>query len=86
MSLTIPIKKKPPAVDYLNSIVSKKELSNLILQVYADYGTAKAALLANALKNLGFKYATLAGITVSIDDLEVPEIKKTLIANSTCWT
>ena len=82
MSLTIPIKKKPPAVDYLNSIVSKKELSNLILQVYADYGTAKAALLANALKNLGFKYATLAGITVSIDDLEVPEIKKTLMANA----
>ena len=82
MSLTIPIKKKPPAVDYLNSIVSKKELSNLILQVYADYGTAKAALLANALKNLGFKYATLAGITVSIDDLEVPAIKKSLMADA----
>jgi DNA-directed RNA polymerase subunit beta' len=40
----------------------------------------RTAELANSLKNLGFKFATKAGVTVSIDDLDVPEAKKGLIS------
>ena len=42
--------------------------------------TAGTADLANSLKNLGFKYATRAGVTISIDDLDVPESKRGLIS------
>jgi DNA-directed RNA polymerase subunit beta' len=73
-------KKKNQA--FINRIVNKKELEKLLLQVYADNGTAKAGLLANSLKNLGFKYATLAGVTISIDDLQVPEAKKAMMAEA----
>ena len=40
---------------------------------------AKTAALANNLKNLGYKYATKAGTTISIADLSVPAIKKDLL-------
>ena len=51
-------------------------------QVYEKYGTARTAELANALKDLGFQYATKAGVTISIDDLDVPEAKRGLIASA----
>jgi DNA-directed RNA polymerase subunit beta' len=69
-------------LDFVNKIVDKKELNRLLSLVYADYGAAKTAALANALKDLGFKYATRAGITISIDDLVIPPQKKQLLADA----
>lgn len=73
-------KKKLP--EFINKLVGKKQLNELLLGVYNDNGTAKTGMLANALKNLGFKYATLAGITISIEDLDVPAAKKNLMAEA----
>jgi len=50
-----------------------------LLQIYLEFGGAKTATLANSLKNLGFKYATKAGTTISIADLKVPPTKKDLL-------
>ena len=66
-------------MEYINKVVNKKGLNNLLSQVYLEFGGAKTAILANNLKNLGFKYATKAGTTISISDLEVPEEKKELL-------
>jgi DNA-directed RNA polymerase subunit beta' len=66
-------------VEFYNKIMNKKELEKLVLGVYNDFGGAKAGNLANLLKNLGFRYATLAGVTISIDDLDVPAVKKELM-------
>ena len=70
------------SVDYINKVMDKKALNRLLSQVYSEYGTSKTASLADRLKNLGFKYATKAGTTISIDDLDVPEVKKALLKNA----
>ena len=67
-------------MEYINTIVDKKKLGALLADVYERFGTAGTADLANSLKNLGFKYATRAGVTISIDDLDVPESKRGLIS------
>ena len=69
-------------MEFINQIVNKKALNNLLAQVYLEYGGSKAATLANSLKNLGYKYATLSGTTISISDLSVPPVKKQLLAEA----
>ena len=71
--------KKVKEVPFINRIVNKKGLNDLLAQVYLEYGGAKTATLANNLKNLGFKYATKAGTTISIADLSVPKEKADLL-------
>lgn len=72
-------KSAKKSLDYINKIMDKKSLNNLLLQIYLEFGGAKTATLANSLKNLGYKYATKAGTTISIADLQVPEVKKDLL-------
>jgi len=71
--------KKEEKLEFINETVNKKKLGNLLSQIYERFGTARTAELANALKDLGFKYATKAGVTISIDDLVIPDAKKGLI-------
>lgn len=71
---------KKETLEFINATVDKKKLGALLAQVYEKYGTARTAELANALKDLGFHYATKAGVTISIDDLDVPETKRGLIS------
>lgn len=72
-------KSSKKSLEYINDVMNKKALNNLLSRIYLEYGAAKAAFLANALKDLGFKYATKAGTTISIADLDVPKVKKDLI-------
>ncbi len=72
--------EKKDWVEFINATVDKKKLGTLLSEVYEKYGAARTADLANALKDLGFKYATKAGVTISIDDLDVPEAKRGLIS------
>lgn len=67
------------SLDYINKIMDKKSLNNFLLQIYLEFGGAKTATLANSLKDLGYRYATKAGTTISIADLEVPPEKKDLL-------
>ncbi len=66
-------------VDFINKQMDKKGLNNLLSQMYLEFGGAKTAELANSLKNLGYRYATKSGTTISIADLQVPEIKKEML-------
>ncbi|MBD5403176.1 DNA-directed RNA polymerase subunit beta'' [bacterium] len=72
--------KKSP--DFINKQMDKGSLKKLLGQMYLEYGGAKAAALANALKSLGYKYATVSGTTISIADLSVPESKKELLKSA----
>jgi len=67
------------APDFINKQMDKGGLKNLLSQIYLEYGGAKTAELANSLKDLGYKYATKSGVTISISDLSVPPEKKTLL-------
>ncbi len=73
--------KKVP-FEFINTTVDKKRLGSLLSEIYEKYGTAISSELANSLKDLGFKYATRAGVTISIDDLDVPKTKRELISSA----
>jgi DNA-directed RNA polymerase subunit beta' len=73
---------KKETFEFINTIVDKKKLGSLLSNIFEKYGTACSAELSNALKDLGFKYATKAGVTISIDDLDVPETKRALISSA----
>ena len=69
-------------IKFKNTLFSKKELKNVIYTAFMDYGTARASYLADNLKELGFHYATKAGISISVEDLKVPPTKKGLLKES----
>ncbi len=72
--------KKSP--DFINKQMDKGSLKKLLGQMYLEYGGAKAACLADSLKRLGYKYATVSGTTISIADLSVPSVKKDLLKSA----
>ena len=58
----------------------KKTLSQLIAQVFKRYKTTETSVMLDRLKDLGFKYSTLAGITVSVSDVVISKKKGEIIA------
>ncbi len=65
--------------DVTNRVMDKKSIGQLIDTCYRKGGEKATVILADRLKDLGFFYATLGGISVSIDDMIVPAQKKRLI-------
>ncbi len=70
---------KHKTLDFINKQMDKKALNQFLSQMYLEFGGATTAELANSLKNLGYKYATKSGTTISIADLQVPDVKKELL-------
>lgn len=68
-----------PAAVFRNRIVDKGQLKQLMAWAFTHYGTARAAEMADKLKDLGFRFATRAGISISVDDLQVPPSKRRLL-------
>ena len=64
---------------FRNRVVDKGQLRNLISWAFTYYGTARTAVMADKLKELGFRYATKAGVSISVDDLMVPPTKRALL-------
>ncbi|AMD95506.1 DNA-directed RNA polymerase subunit beta' [Leptotrichia sp. oral taxon 847] len=60
----------------------KKELANLIAVLYKKYGFVKTSSLLDDIKEFGYHHGTLAGITVGIEDLKIPETKKEILENA----
>jgi DNA-directed RNA polymerase subunit beta' len=60
---------------YQNTLVSKKQLKQLLAWSFTKYDSMQACSLADELKYLGFKYASKAGISISIEDLKYRLIK-----------
>ena len=64
---------------FRNRIVDKGQLRKLIAWSFTNYGTALTAQVADLLKDLGFRYATKAGVSISVEDLQVPPTKRKLL-------
>ena len=67
---------------YQNTLISKKQLKQLLAWSFTQYNSMQACSLADELKYLGFKYASQAGISISIEDLRVPFIKNQMLENA----
>ena len=64
---------------YQNELISKKQLRKLLAWSFTTYNSMQACSLADELKHLGFRYATQSGISISIEDLQVPFVKTIMI-------
>ncbi|MFH1826629.1 MAG: DNA-directed RNA polymerase subunit beta' [bacterium] len=75
------LKKRGISEEYpfVNLLLSKKALEAIITDCYNRYGNATTAEIADEIKRLGFKYATLAGVSIAIEDLVVPPRKKEIV-------
>ena len=60
----------------------KGPLKKLIGELYERYGFVKAAEIIDKLKNFGYHYSTFAGVSVGIEDLEIPASKKEILENA----
>jgi DNA-directed RNA polymerase subunit beta' len=64
---------------YQNTLIGKKQLRQLLAWSFSNYDSMQACALADELKYLGFKYATQAGISISIEDLKIPFVKNLML-------
>nr|YP_009391853.1 RNA polymerase b''''-subunit [Acrosorium ciliolatum]ARW59997.1 RNA polymerase b''''-subunit [Acrosorium ciliolatum] len=71
--------KKFSEIYFFNKIIDKSELKKLITWAFRNYGIARASNMADKLKDLGFYYATKAGISLSLEDLRIPPSKHYLL-------
>ncbi len=67
---------------FYNQTVDKGKLKKLIAWAYQNYGSARCSQMADELKNLGFRFATKAGVSISVDDLTVPPAKRQMIESA----
>ena len=67
--------KNMPLVKAFN----KGAIVRLIAQIYKRYQTTETSIILDAIKDLGFKYSTLSGISISIDDVKESNVKKDII-------
>ena len=65
-----------------NKVLKKKDIGALVDYIYKEAGYEVTPRFLDNLKNLGFKYATRAGISISIDDIRVPDSKVNHISKS----
>jgi DNA-directed RNA polymerase subunit beta' len=64
---------------YQNTLIGKKQLRQLLAWSFTNYDSMQACFLADELKYLGFKYASQAGISISIEDLKIPFVKNLML-------
>jgi DNA-directed RNA polymerase subunit beta' len=69
----------PKELGYMNDTLDKKSLNTLVGQCYRLLGGHRTVEFLDNLKNMGFQFATSAGITIGIDDLHVPPTKPEII-------
>ncbi len=74
----------PPQVPFslVNKELNKKELAFLIDYTYRHAGTKSTVILADRLKDLGYEYATRAGISICINDMKVPIGKEEFVEHA----
>ncbi|HHX87001.1 MAG TPA: DNA-directed RNA polymerase subunit beta', partial [Firmicutes bacterium] len=63
----------------LNKAAQKNLLADIVARCYRRYGNTKTAVILDSIKELGFHYATRAGVTVGVEDIKVPEDKEKLL-------
>ena len=66
----------------LTRTVTKKILENIVHETFTKFGNLSSSSLLDSLKFLGFYYATNAGISINIEDLKTPDVKKTFLTNA----
>jgi DNA-directed RNA polymerase subunit beta' len=69
----------PQDLPFVNGLLKKKGLGQLVQYCYLKFGLQTTVQMLDEIKNLGFLYATRAGISIGIDDMVVPGEKQALV-------
>ncbi len=72
----------PDAFPYVNGLLKKNGLQELVNYCSLRFGNDKTVLMVDHLKDLGFLYATKAGVSIGIDDMEIPDEKAQLVEDA----
>ena len=72
----------PANFGFVNKVMNKKELQKVVSAVTAEYGIDNTWTILDAIKTLGFKYATLSATTWAMSDLIIPKDKKMIITQA----
>ena len=72
----------PSEMEFMNKIVKKKDLGQLVELCFKKLGPYKTTLLLDDIKKIGYKYATLAGVSISLRDMKTPKIKDEIISKA----
>jgi len=67
------------SLGYQNKVMRKKDLSELVFESYRQAGLAPTVQFLDSLKEFGFRYATMGGVSIGIADLEIPGEKLPLL-------
>jgi DNA-directed RNA polymerase subunit beta' len=70
----------PDEIGYVNKVISKKSLRDIIADVIKAVGFARACDFLDGIKNLGYRMSYLAGLSFNLDDIIIPPEKEELIA------
>ncbi len=69
----------PKSFPFFNGVANKKQLGEIVAQAFRMFGNAETVRLLDRMKELGFSQSTRAGISISINDMQIPERKDELI-------
>ena len=72
----------PEELGFLNEVLTKKRLRQIIGYCFRSVGLDKTAVFLDDLKNIGFKYATSGGLSVNITDIIIPQDKEDIVNNA----
>jgi DNA-directed RNA polymerase subunit beta' len=67
------------ALGYQNENMTKGELGAIVDRCYKELGQFRTTILLDEIKKIGYKYATLAGVSISIDEMKVPPKKDKMV-------
>lgn len=72
----------PAELGYINELLNKKRLVQIIAQAFRKCGNQRTAKFLDEMKTLGFTYAMKGGLSVNVSDVAVPKEKEELIAKA----
>ncbi len=72
----------PKEIGYINELISKGRLETIVREGYHKAGNYETVKFLDKLKDVGFKYATRSGVSISMSDILIPEKKSELIEES----
>jgi len=72
----------PSEMDFVNQTVNKGSLGDLVFDAFRRAGLRKTTEFLDRLKDFGFRYASIGGISVGMEDMVIPEEKQTILSEA----
>lgn len=72
----------PESMRYLDVQVDKKMVSRIVTECHSKHGADATVKLLDDLKNLGFRYSTVSGITISMTDMDIPAKREQILSST----